>query len=505
MIDYRKMMHLYERGVSKNCLAVSFKCKWETVDRAVERIASKWGSSENIPEELTNEGIRLEILSLGKMPDASYYVPEFSKLSNRDLGKQRQVLWEKYCEEAAEKGLKPYQISHFNDLLSEYLARCDVSYAQDHLPGLECQVDWCGDRGHYLDTENGRLVDVHVIVIVMPYSSYAYAEGFLDETMKSFLAGHRHAFEHFGGVPPYVVPDNCATVTDRKTGMLNTAYTRFLDHYGALPRPTRVRAPKDKGCTERHVGIIERSIIPALDEMPLNSLEEFNRMLQAKVDRLNAKPFAKRNGCRKSVFEEEEKGRLKPLPLRTYLNITEKKATVSRDYHIQYDKAFYSVPVGLIGEKVTVRDDGFEVVVYDGKGKEVARHPKATHRWQRRTDEKHIPVGHSYDNAYSLDHFLEWALRFGPNMRMLCKRISESFTFPVQSFRTLNSILASASRSSSPAHAEAAAEKCLAAGVSSAKGFRSMLGATISAAGDRQDPSCSDLNEIFCAHEEEVE
>lgn len=43
MIDYRKMMHLYERGVSKNCLAVSFKCKWETVDRAVERIASKWG------------------------------------------------------------------------------------------------------------------------------------------------------------------------------------------------------------------------------------------------------------------------------------------------------------------------------------------------------------------------------------------------------------------------------------------------------------------------------
>lgn len=88
---------------------------------------------------------------------------------------------------------------------------------------------------------------------------------------------------------------------------------------------------------------------------------------------------------------------------------------------------------------------------------------------------------------------------------MLCKRISESFTFPVQSFRTLNSILASASRSISPGYAEAAAEKCLAAGVSSAKGFRSMLGATISAAGDRQDPSCSDLNEIFCAHEEEVE
>lgn len=113
---------------------------------------------------------------------------------------------------------------------------------------------------------------------------------------------------------------------------------------------------------------------------------------------------------------------------------------------------------------MTVRDDGFEVIAYEGKGKEVARHPKATYRWQRRTDEKHIPVvGHSYDNAYSLDHFLEWALWFGPNMRMLCKRISESFTFPVQFFRTPKPILAAASRSSSPAHAEAVAEKCLAA------------------------------------------
>ena len=38
MIDYRKMMHLYEKGVTTNCLAVALNSKWETVNRAVRRM-----------------------------------------------------------------------------------------------------------------------------------------------------------------------------------------------------------------------------------------------------------------------------------------------------------------------------------------------------------------------------------------------------------------------------------------------------------------------------------
>ena len=35
MLDYRRMMHLHERGESKNNLATIFGCKWKTVDRAI--------------------------------------------------------------------------------------------------------------------------------------------------------------------------------------------------------------------------------------------------------------------------------------------------------------------------------------------------------------------------------------------------------------------------------------------------------------------------------------
>ena len=499
-MDYRKMMHLYERGVTKNCLAVTFSCKWETVDRAINRIIERWGSGANIPQELTNEGIRQEILSLGRRHDENYFIPDFSCFTQKEINRQNQVLWEEYCEEAKRRGLKPYQISYFNELLSDYQVKRDISYTQEHIPGLECQVDWCGDHGHYMDLETGELTEVHVLVVVLPYSGYTYAEGFLDETMKAFLAGQQHAFEYFGGVPPYVIPDNCATATDRKTGVLNTTYTAFLDYYGALPKPTRIRAPRDKGCVERHVGIIEHDILPLLEAIPITALREFNRLLKAKVDILNDSALSKRNGCRRSIYENEEKKRLKSLPVRSFHISTEKKATVSRDFHIQYDNAFYSVPVGLIGENVIVKDDGFEIIIYDKKGMQVAKHCKAIHKWQRCTDEKHIPVGHTSNNEYSLDYFLLWANKFGPNMVLLCRKISERFAYPVQSFRTLNSILIAASKSHSISLVEIVAEKCINAGVASTKGFNSMLKAVFETSKQTGREEI-DPNDLFCARE----
>ena len=70
--------------------------------------------------------------------------------------------------------------------------------------------------------------------------------------MDSFLKRYEDAFRFFGGVPAITVPDNCATATDRKTGLINTRYAEFLDFYGSLPKPTRVKAPKDKGNVEAH-------------------------------------------------------------------------------------------------------------------------------------------------------------------------------------------------------------------------------------------------------------
>ena len=68
----------------------------------------------------------------------------------------------------------------------------------------------------------------------------------------------------------------------------------------------------------------------------------------------------------------------------------------------------------------------------------IAEHRKAVKKWQRYTDEKHIPKGHDHDNkAYSLEYFLSWAEKYGPNTVKLCQAIVCDFRFPGQAFRTL--------------------------------------------------------------------
>ena len=99
----------------------------------------------------------------------------------KELKKMNHELWDKYVAEALEQGKKAYQQSKFNALLDGYRVSQDISYPQSHDPGLECQVDWTGDHGHYMDPDTGEWIDVHVIVISMPYSGYFFSEGFLDE------------------------------------------------------------------------------------------------------------------------------------------------------------------------------------------------------------------------------------------------------------------------------------------------------------------------------------
>lgn len=503
MLDYRKMMLLYERGSTKNNLAEIFNCKWETVDRAITRIKERWGNLDSIPSDLSNEAIKAEILKPTREADGNYLQPDFSELSRKDLKSMNAELWVSYCDKAREQGKQPYQPTKFNERLASYKKSKDISYTQTHEPGLACQVDWTGDHGHFMDDDTGEWVDVHVIVISLPYSGYFYAEGFLDEKMDSFLNGHAHAFEFFGGVTPLTIPDNCATATDRKTGILNTQYTEFLDYYGTLPKPTRVKAPKDKGSVEAHVKIVEKDILPKLDRLPILSLEEYNRFLIDKVMEKNNAKKAKNDESRLEIFLREEKPRLQPLPEKPYHRIIEKPATVSRDFHLQYCSAFYSVPVDYVGQIVTVRDDGCTIKIYSEKDILIAEHRKATRKWQRCTDEKHIPKGHDHDDkTYSLDYFISWAGKYGPNTVRLCQVIVNDFRFPVQAFRTLRAILSRAGRCNNTTAVEEAAEKCYLNAIHSSKGFSATLSA-VTAVKKADTQGELDLNSLYCTRYKE--
>lgn len=505
MLDYKSIVRLKKLGLNNTAIANSLKCKWDSVQRIISRCENIWGSVDGVPDNLSNDEIADLLFSTRKSVDLSYLQPDCDKiLTKQRHGYQRNELWTEYCAEAAGCGKKAYKLSRFNEIVSEYRSKNDISFTMNHVPGLEGQADWTGDHGHFIDCDTGKKVDVHVFVMTLPYSGYFYCEGFLDEKMSSWYDGHKNAFEFFGGVPAFVIPDNCATAVDRQhfdeKGILNTKYVEFLNHYGAVPKPTRVRKPKDKGHVERHVRIVEVDIIRTMERLDVYSLEEFNDIMRRKLIARNAKEYSKKMGSRTSIFESEEKDSLLPLPILKYQAYDEREATVWRDFHIQYDCAFYSVPIQYVGHKVTVKATNSKVRIYDGE-KLIAEHDRAIRKWQRSTNKDHIP-GKDIDihGAYSAEELISWANKFGPYTVQWVKAELGRFEFEVQSYRPITSVLRILNRYDADS-AEKASEAALASSVFTVKGYKSILSAQSKshAAADK----IADLNDIFCAHDEE--
>jgi transposase len=112
-------------------------------------------------------------------------------------------------------------------------------------------------------------------------------------------------FEFYQGVPKLVVPDNTKTgVTKacRYDPDLNPTYQEMAMHYGVGVVPARPYKPRDKAKVESGVQLAERWIIAALRNRKFFSIEELNQAIRELRDRINQRPFRKREGSRTTQF-----------------------------------------------------------------------------------------------------------------------------------------------------------------------------------------------------------
>ena len=506
MIDYKKLLELKKRGLSGHAIAKTLGCKWDTVQRIVSRCENYWGDLESVPDSLSNADIADAIFVKRFKADEDYLQPDCELILEKQRhGKLRNELWIEYSAEAVRRGKKAYKISQFNSIVSAFRTSNDIAFSITHEPGVEAQVDWCGDTGSFTDPRGGGQKKVYVFVCTLPYSGYFYAEGFPDMSMSSWIAGHKNAFEFFEGVPAVLTPDNCATAVDIRKhwwddAILNTQYCAFAEHYGTLLKPARVKAPDDKGSVERSVGVAESDILPEMKKLTFFSLDEFNRILWKKLNTRLAVKYTKKDFSRKQIFLNEEQAKLLPLPACDFETYAEKTATVSRDFHIQFDSAFYSVPVEYIKNKVTVRATSSRVMIYNDRKELIADHQRATHRWQRCTDPKHIPEGHTPSVAYSRQAFINRAASYGDDLVLWVETVLGRFEFEVQGYRTVNTVLCSV-RKYCPETVLQAARLANDTGVYSSKGFLTFC-RQIEARNNinRTEEKPVDLNDIFCSH-----
>ena len=96
---------------------------------------------------------------------------------------------------------------------------------------------------------------------------------------------------------------------------------------------------------------MQRAVIAPLRDIKFFSLDELNRNVRNKLDVLNNQPFQKKEGSRRSVFEEEEKALLIPLPPTSFELSTWKTATVQVNYHVSVDKKDVLRPLGVYRQK----------------------------------------------------------------------------------------------------------------------------------------------------------
>jgi transposase len=207
----------------------------------------------------------------------------------------------------------------------------------------------------------------------------------------------------------------------------------------------RIRNKRDKAKIENGVQCVERWVIAPLRNRQFFGLQEVNVAVKEKLELLNTKVMKGVGRSRRQEFEEIDLPNLRPLPEKPYEYAERKIATVNIDYHVVFDHHLYSVPNGLIHQKVDIHATEKMVDIFHN-GKSIAIHPRNFRIGRFSTLRAHMPANHRFMDAINSDSLIEWAGNIGPKTATLVKATLQSRPFSQQAYRTCLGILSLAKK-----------------------------------------------------------
>lgn len=235
-------------------------------------------------------------------------------------------------------------------------------------PGDVAQVDF-GSIGKRLDPQTQTMRKAYVFVMVLGHSRHQFARIVFDQKIETWIALHVEAFEHFGGVPKTLVPDNLksavisAAFGQREDAVLNKSYRELARHYGFIVDPTPPRSPEKKGKVESGVKYVKQNFLAPRQEVLC--VDELNTQLDRWVQDIAGKRTHGTTGKKPlEVFEQIEGPVLSSLPKAPWKTIVWSRPKVQQDSHVLVNKARYSVPWRLIGKRLLVRQQGESIEIY---------------------------------------------------------------------------------------------------------------------------------------------
>lgn len=437
----------HEAGLSRRGVAQALNISYGSAVNYLNR-AQQAGLTWPLPEDLDERTLgRLLFPSQAATGQRRFSEPDYPVVHQelKRKGVTKQLLWQEYRQQHPDDG---YSYAQFCHRYLEWLGKQQRSMRQIHRAGEKLFVDYCGPTMAVVNPDTGEVRQAQVFVAVLGASNYTFACASWSQNQADWLNAHVQAFEFFGGVPEVVVPDNLksgVSKTHRYEPDINPAYQQLASHYGVAVVPARPYKPKDKSKAEVAVQIVERWIMARLRHQTFFTLASLNQAIRFLLDDLNRRPFKKLPGTRCSQFEQLDKPALRSLPAHPYQYADIKQARVHIDYHIEYDKHYYSVPHHLVKENVDVQATETTVAIYR-HGQRIASHPRSHRKGAHSTCAEHMPQNHRAMSEWSPQRFLNWAQDIGESTREVVSQILQEKRHKEQSYRRVLALLSNAKK-----------------------------------------------------------
>lgn len=362
---------------------------------------------------------------------------EYFEAELKKTGVTRRLLWEEYLKDNPDG----YRYTRFCHFLSERDKKNGAVMRLVHLPGEELQVDFAGDKLHYIDKQTGEIIECEVLVCAMPYSHFMYAVALPSQKQADFVSGLVKALHYVGGVPQVVKCDNLKSAVikpDRYTPEFTQAMEYFAQHYGTIAMATRIAKPRDKASVEKAVDVCYKRIYAPLRNQNFYSLSELNHAVLTQLELHNDRPLQGKEYSRRQRHTEEELPKMKALPQVPYCMKHSTWSKVGKNYHVILgeDRHSYSVSYRLVGRRMKLIYTTDEVEIYDGTDR-IAVHKRNFRKYGYTTLKDHMPENHkraAESGGYTSEDFMNEARAIGPFTKIIVEKMLERVLYVQHSF-----------------------------------------------------------------------
>jgi transposase len=444
MSKLKQIIRLRNEGIALQTIARAVSISRNTVKKYLRLIEVKGLDTVSM---LQMEDNALEALLDDPDPEEQErlaYLEELFPYFERELtrtGVTRWVLWGEYKQQYP----AGFSYSRFCAHFSQWKRSRSATLFFEHEPGDKLFIDFTGKKLAVVDAATGQLTEVEIYVAILGFSQLTYVQAVTSQRKEDFIAATENALHFFGGVPKALVPDNLKSAVvkaDKYEAELNAGFLDFANHYGTSVLPARSYKPRDKAHVERAVNIAYSRIFAPLRNQVFYSLKTLNAAIAELLAGHNNKSFQQRPVSRRTLFEQEEKQLLSPLPVERFELKKFKEVTVMKNGFIQLseDKHYYSVPYRFIGCRVKVIYSVTQVSVFYNRER-IAYHARSSKRYGHSIVHDHMSSSHQFVSEWNPDKFTGWAKAISPAVGDYITHILEAASYPEQAYRSCVGIL----------------------------------------------------------------